>query len=353
MRVTCSCIALALLVAGCGATARPTMAPLAQAGDLASRAKGSFTAGTFDGRGYKLYAPAGATAAQPLVVMLHGCTQDPDDFAKGTRMNQLAEKEGFLVLYPGQTRQDHPMACMPWYEPAHWQRGKGLAGQIVGMIEQVAKAHKVDRKAVYVAGISAGGAYAGTLAAAYPDVFAAVGIHSGLEYGAASSQMTAQMAMFMGGPNPDTAGRQAYEAMGANARVLPAIVVHGTADYTVAAKNADQVARQWAQTNDLAANGQDDDDIDGTPDARTTEQAPNGRKFTRLAFQDKAGKTVVEQVMVDGMAHAWAGGDAAGSYTDAKGPDASRLIWDFFAAHRMGGKATPAKKRTRKAKTHA
>ena len=346
MRVPCSLLAVALLVAGCAATAQPTQAPLAQAGALTARAQGSFTAGTFDGRGYKLYAPPGA-AAKPLVVMLHGCTQDPDDFAKGTRMNALAEKEGFYVLYPGQTRQDHPMACMPWYEPAHWQRGKGLAGQIVGMVEQVAKAHKLDRKAVYVAGLSAGAAYAGTLAAAYPDVFAAVGVHSGLEYGAASSQMTAQMAMFMGGPDPDTAGRKAYEAMGAHARVLPAIVVHGSADYTVAVKNADQVARQWAQTNDLAANGQADDDIDGTPDARTTEQAPGGRRYTRARYQDKAGKTIVEQVMVEGMGHAWAGGDAQGSYTDPKGPDASALMWAFFKANRLDGKAGPATRRKR------
>jgi poly(hydroxyalkanoate) depolymerase family esterase len=335
MRVPSSLVAVALLVAGCGAVARPTAAPIAGAG-FQAHAKGAFTSGTFDGRGYKLYTPGGVTGARPLVVMLHGCTQGPDDFAKGTKMNALAEKEGFAVLYPAQTRNDHPMACMPWYEPAHWQRGQGLAGQIVGMIDQVGKDQPLDKKAIYVAGLSAGAAYASALAVAYPDVFAAVGVHSGLEYGAATSQMAAQMAMFMGGPDPDTAGRKAYEAMGDRKRVVPAIVVHGTADYTVAAKNADQVARQWAQTADLATNGKDDDDVDGTPDARKTEQAPGGRSYTRYTFTDKAGRAVVEQVMVDGMGHAWAGGDSAGSYTDPKGPDASRMMWDFFEAHKLG-----------------
>ena len=347
MRVPCSLLAVALLAAGCGAV-RPAMAPVAGADAFAARAKGgSFTTGTFQGRGYKLFAPAGS-AAKPLVVMLHGCTQDPDDFAKGTRMNAIAEKEGFLVLYPSQTRQDHPMACMPWYEPDQAVRGQGLAGQIVGMIDEVAKAHKVDRKAVYLAGMSAGAAFASNMAATHPDVFAAVGVHSGLEYGAATTQMTAQMAMFMGGPDPDTAGAAAYKAMGAHKRVMPAIVVHGAADYTVAAKNGDQVARQWAQTADLATNGKADDDIDGTPDARTTEQAPNGRRYTRLSFQDKAGKTIVEQIVVDGMGHAWAGGDAAGSYTDPKGPDASAMMWAFFDQNRMGGQPAAAKKRAGK-----
>ena len=347
MRLAASLVTLALMIAGCGAV-RPAMAPLAggQFDALAKKqaAGGSFTAGTFQGRGYKLFTPAGVTGARPLVVMLHGCTQDPDDFAKGTRMNAIAQAEGFYVLYPAQTRQDQPMACMPWWDMGDQSRGKGLAGQIVGMIDQIDKDASLDRKRIYAAGLSAGAAFASGLVAAYPDVFAAVGVHSGLEYGAAKSQWTAQMAMSMGGPNPDSAGKDAYELMGERARVLPAIVVHGAADHTVAVKNADQVARQWAQTNDLALNGKADDDIDSTPDARVTEQAPGGKTYTRYTFNDAAGKPVVEQVMVEGMGHAWSGGDKAGSYTDPTGPDASKLIWTFFAAHPMKGATAKAKK---------
>ena len=343
MRLAAPLLTLVLVIAGCGAV-RPLGTPVSGASigaQAKAKAGGSFTTGTFDGRGYKLFTAA-VSGARPLVVMLHGCTQDPDDFAKGTRMNAIAAAEGFDVLYPAQTRQDHPMACMPWYEPGEQARGKGLAAQIVGMIDQVEKDHKLDRKRVFVAGMSAGGAFASGLVASYPDVFAAVGVHSGLEYGASTSQWTAQMAMSIGGPDPDTAGRKAYEAMGPRARVMPAIVVHGAADYTVATKNADQVARQWAQTNDLATNGKADDDIDSTPDAQKTEQAPGGRTFTRYTFHDGAGKPVVEQIMVQGMGHAWAGGDKAGTYTDPQGPDASKLMWDFFAAHPM--KAAAAKK---------
>ena len=344
MRLSIPFLVLATLVAGCGTAARPFAAPApAQLAQAAAKAKGgSFTAGSFDGRGYKLYAPVGAEGPRPLVVMLHGCTQDPDDFAKGTQMNELGAKEGFYVLYPHETRQDHPMACMPWYDPQHWQRGKGQAAQIVGMVEQVAKQAKIDRKQVFIAGISAGGAYAGALAAAYPDVFAAVGVASGLEYAAAENEMSARMAMMMGGPDPRVAGRKAYEAMGKQARVMPAIVFHGTADYVVQARNADQVARQWCQTADLATNGKDDDDVDDQPDDRKTAQAPGGRSYTAVTFNDKAGHEVVRQVLVDGMSHAWAGGNGAGSYTDPKGPDASAMMWQFFQAHPQG--AAPAKK---------
>ena len=324
----------ALLLAACGGV-QPGQPRGTHPGALRAQG-GGLLSEAFGERSYKLFVPKAIKPGTPaaLVVMLHGCTQDPDQFARGTRMNALAEKEGFYVLYPDQPRTAHAFKCWNWFAPGHQARGKGEPAAIVGMVEQVAKQHAVDRGAVFTAGISAGGAMAAVLGATYPDVFAAVGVASGLEYGAASSEMEGRQAMSAGGPDPDTAGRKAYEAAGGHARVVPAIVFHGADDRVVAPVNADQAVGQWAQTNDLAADGQDDDDLDARPDGKQEAQAPNGKRYTRWFFKDAQGRVVLEKVVVAGMGHAWSGGDATGSYTDPKGPDASAMAWEFFKANR-------------------
>ena len=291
----------------------------------------------FGDRTYKLYVPKAlpATGNVPMVVMLHGCTQDPDQFAAGTRMNALADKEGFLVMYPDQPRLAHMMKCWKWFEPANQRRdGKGEPAVIAGMVEQVAKARPVDRGAIYAAGISAGGAMTAILGATYPDVFSAISVASGLEFAAASSEMEGRTVMSQGGPDPKGNGTKAYQVMGERARVLPTIVFHGADDRIVAPLNADQVVAQWAQTNDLASDGKDNDDIDAVADDKLEGQAENGRRYTRWFFKDAAGKTVIEKVAIAGMGHAWSGGDAAGSYTDPKGPNATQMTWDFFRANK-------------------
>lgn len=332
MRIPSLCLAIVLLAAGCGVAVDPARTVAGDAVGASAKAKGTFTSGSFEGRGYKLYEPAGAKANRPLLVMLHGCLQDPDDFAAGTRMNAIADKENFLVLYPLQTKNDHPKACMPWYEPGDNLRGRGMAGEIAGIVEKVVKAEGLDRKAIFLAGMSAGGAYASTMAVLYPDLFAAVGVHSGLEFGAAVGPIMAITAMKTGGPLPSFTGPAAYMTMGSRARVIPAIVVHGTDDKVVYDTNGDQVARQFAIMNNLASKG---NPIDTTPDVRKVSQVPDGYKYTRSDFNDKAGNQIVSQFEVQGLGHAWSGGDKAGSYTDPKGPDASVLMWAFFDAHRM------------------
>ena len=312
-----------------------------RAASLRADVAGSFTQEKFGERSYKLYVPKSLAKTPlkpaqpaPLVVMLHGCPQDPDQFAAGTRMNQLAEREGFYVMYPDQPRLAHPFKCWRWFDPASQQRGKGEPAAIAGMVEQVAKGHALDRGAVFVAGISAGAAMATNMGATYPDVFAAVCVASGLEFRAATSEATGQQAMSKGGPDPRVAGRDAYATMGGQARLVPTIVFHGGDDRIVAPLNADQGVGQWATTNDLALDGQENGDVDALPDGKEEGQAPNGKRFTRWFYQDKAGHVVLEKVVVTGMGHAWSGGDSAGSYTDPQGPDATAMTWRFFAAHR-------------------
>ncbi|MDB5101098.1 MAG: esterase [Cyanobacteria bacterium RYN_339] len=320
-------IYLAVAATGC-AHALVAGAAVPAAGLRAAEA--GFTTRTVAGRTYKLYVPAGYRAGTPapLVVMLHGCTQDPDDFAAGTHMNAVADRERFLVAYPLQPKEAHQMKCWRWFDPADQVRGSGEPASIVAVTQDVSKRYAVDANAVFVAGLSAGGAMTAILGATYPDVFAAIGVGSGLEFQAAKDESAARVAMNVGGPNP---APDAFKAMGAAARVLPVIVFHGGADRIVAPINGKQIATQFAKADDQAGHGIG---LDDTPDQSLPGQAPGGEKFTRAIYQDGAGHPVIETYTVDAMGHAWSGGDAKGSYTDPKGPDASAIMWDFFKAHR-------------------
>jgi poly(3-hydroxybutyrate) depolymerase len=172
------------------------------------------------------------------------------------------------------------------------------------------------------------------LGATYPDVFAAIGEGSGLEYQAADSVLTAYAAMARGGPEPNRQGARAYAAMGQVARPVPVIVFHGTADTRVTPVNADQVVSQWAQTNDLAADGRDDSNIDDRAESTTEGQVPGGRSFTHEVYADTTtGLSSIERYLVTGMGHAWSGGSSAGPHTDPTGPDASATMWRFFTEH--------------------
>jgi poly(hydroxyalkanoate) depolymerase family esterase len=250
---------------------------------------------------YKLYRPAGATAGMPLVVMLHGCTQSPEDFARGTGMNRLADEFGFLVAYPRQTQAANAQKCWNWFKPEDQQ--------------QVMSQHGIDPARVYVAGLSAGGAAAAIMAAEYPDLYAAAGIHSGLACGAARDLPSALMAMKRGG------GASA-EAR-ANRRFVPTITFHGDRDGTVHEVNS----REIIAAASAAA---------GEPLKIRTEQgrSPSGRSFTRTRSLNAQGRVVIEQWTIGGSGHAWSGGDPAGSYTDPSGPEASREMVRFFLDQR-------------------
>ncbi|WP_457108507.1 extracellular catalytic domain type 1 short-chain-length polyhydroxyalkanoate depolymerase [Methylobacterium sp. P5_C11] len=271
-------------------------------------------------REYKLYIPSHPDAAAPLIVMLHGCTQNPDDFAAGTGMNTLAERAGVFVAYPAQSRQAHAQRCWNWYEPRDQIRGSGEPAIIAGLTRAVMAAHPVDPARVYIAGLSAGGAAALNIARAYPDLFAAVGVHSGLAAGCARDLGSALMAMQVGAPGLGTATPFGAPAMAVR---VPTIIVHGEDDGTVSVRNADQVL---AQAN-----------IAGLM-ARSETFEGRGHPFTRTRYRDEAGRVVVEDWRVRGAGHAWSGGHPEGSYTDREGPDASRAMLDFFAEHRLGSR---------------
>lgn len=312
-------------------------------GPAAPAEAGTFSTATYNGRTYKIFVPAGYTSstAVPLIVMLHGCTQNADTFAAGTQMNTLAESDTFIAIYPVQPSSANSSQCWNWFEPAHQSRGAGEPALIAGMVNQVKNNYTIDDNRVYVTGLSSGGAMSVIMGATYPDLFAAIGVASGLEYKAATSSTAAWTAMFSGGPNATTQGNLAYTAMGSQARTVPVIVFHGSADYTVVTTNGHLVLSQWAQTNDRASDSSDNNNIDDTPEATIPGSVPGGRNFTRYIYEDQNNQTVMEKYIIDGMGHAWSGGSTAGSYTDPNGPNASQLMVDFFLAHPMNGSAEP------------
>ena len=288
-------------------------------------------------RDYKLFVPTGAAGKSlPLVVMLHGCTQDPDDFAVGTGMNDLAAEQGFFVLYPAQAPGANPQRCWNWFKPNHQRRGSGEPALLASLTQTVIAQHHIDPRRVYIAGLSAGGAMAAIVAAAYPEVFAAAGVHSGLPAGAAGNVAEALTVMASGAVGPGLvlgrrlgrAGAMPGSASVSASACVPTIVFHGDQDRTVHPRNGEQVVA-------AAISAAVEDAVGNAVASPTLEQgvSERGKRFTRAVHRAEDGSVRAEHWLLHGAGHAWSGGRAAGSYTDADGPDATREMLRFFLEH--------------------
>ena len=303
-----------------------------QAATLPS-ASGQFLDKRFAGqagtRSYKLYIPSGYSAtplppAHSLMVMLHGCTQNPDDFATGTRANRWAESKQCLVAYPEQIRRANSHRCWNWFRPLDQQAGRGEPAIIAGIVRQVIDEYRIDARRVYIAGLSAGGAMAAIMAREYPELFAAAGIHSGLPAGAAHDVSSAFAVMKTGQANFASAAG----ATQVPRRVMPIIVWHGDADQTVNPANSDRLVQNAVETRVLL-----NPESPLQMSKHTIDAAGNDRAFDRRRYCASGGVSMIEQWVIRGAGHAWSGGDAAGSFADARGPDATAAMLDFFAQH--------------------
>jgi poly(hydroxyalkanoate) depolymerase family esterase len=311
---------------------------------------GAFTQYTYNGsagsRPYYVYTPAGYQpgVAVPLFVMLHGCTQTPTDFANGTQMNALADQKQFIVVYPQQTSAYNSTECWNWFLTADQARGSGEPAIIAGIVQTVEQATSqwtIDPNRVYVAGLSAGAAMSVVMGATYPDVFAAIGVASGLEYKAGTDQTSGSLALSQGGPNPTQQGQAAYNAMGSAARVVPTVDFQGQSDYTVYPLNGDQVIEQWMETDHLASNGAYNASF-SAPASTINGQVSGGYAYTTQTWNDTNGAEIEEYWKISGMGHAWSGGSSSGSYTDPKGPSATNAVYTFFMSHPLHpGAPTP------------
>ena len=303
--------------ASSGAHAGPApdaQAPVAPAWEWATYAG---PAGT---RRYRLYVPSGYDPSRPLplVVMLHGCTQDPDDFAGGTRFNEHAERAGVIVAYPEQTAQHNPQKCWTWFDPGHQSATAGEPAIIHAITREVMERYAVDSSRVYIAGVSAGGAMAVNTAAAHPNAYAAVGVHSGIPWRAAGDVGTALQVMRAGPHNqPELLEHARTQLRGAGRGPIPMIVFHGAADPVVNPVNGRLLAEQWAATG-------------GAKDFLRSDSMMGGLAVTRDVWGP-----LVELWTVEGLGHAWSGGSPQGTYTDARGPDASAEMLRFFLSHRL------------------
>ncbi len=312
---------IALVVVGSLCACSSTMTTTTTGGD-------GGIARSYGGLTYLLHVPAGYRQGTPapLVLMLHGCTQNASDFEAGTQMDRQGDQGGFLVAYPDQPASANVEKCWNWFVPGDQARGGGEPAVLAGIVGDVAKDYTVDAKRVFVAGISAGAAMSVILGATYPDVFAAIAEHSGLEYEAATDATSALSASAYGGPSPKAQGDAAFMAMGSVARSVPAMVFHGDSDAVVNVVNAQQVVAQWTETDTRAG---------ASVGTGTSEMgSAGGKSYTHTSYAGGAGGTsLLESYIVQGLGHAWSGGSTSGTFTDANAPDASAIIWAFFASH--------------------
>ena len=305
---------------------KASLGALTNAKETLRRAKsdGQFLSASYSNnagtRAYKLYVPSSYDGQQlPLIIMLHGCTQSARDFATGTGMNAIGEAKGCFIAYPEQSPSANATKCWNWFNPRDQQRDAGEPSLVAGITRKIIDNYEIDTKRVYVAGLSAGGAAAVTMGATYPELYAAVGVHSGLPAGSAVDLGSALTVM----RNPkDPSGLPHAAILHGRGRLVPTIVFHGDKDTTVHPRNGHHVIDQsrtkvFGDLRSVSHHG----------------HVQGGHSYTRTDHRDAAGRTVLEMWVIHGAGHAWSGGKLDGSYTDPRGPDASSEMVRFFLEH--------------------
>jgi len=287
-------------------------------------------------RNYKLWVPPTVEPGKPspLLMLLHGCTHDADDMAEISGMNEIAEANRFLVVYPEQSFLANLLKCWNWFDPKHQSRDAGEPSILAAIIAQVCSLHNVDSDRIYVAGVSAGGAMAVIAAATYPDLFAGLAVSAGGEFKAATTVSGGLAVMQHGGPDPVQQGQAAFETMKdgltrKTRRRMPVIVFHGTADDRVNPVNADQIIIQWGKTNACLAAEHGDSEF-ALSEKVDAAEVPDGHAYHKHVYTDQSGALLMEKWIVQGMGHAWSGSPQPYKHGDPRGPKASAEIWRFF-----------------------
>ncbi len=313
---------------------------LATAGSAVAASPGHWDVGLygniFGAREYQVWVPADYQQTQPLPVLLvlHGCVTGPNLMGEASGFNEVADTEGFIVVYPRQNLTANPARCWNWQLPINQARGSGEASILAGIVDEVKADYNVDPRRVYVTGISAGGAMTSIMLACYSDVFAAGAVHSGGMYKGATTVSGSAYALLAGSIySPDSNGRLAWQCSGSpSPRPIPLLVFHGTVDTTVNPVNGQQAVRQFLQTNDLADDGLDNDSVKYQPTSTIAGQVPGGHAYTIYNYT-YGGKTLAQHYVVQGMGHAWSGSQSGLPFTDPKGPDATLITWLFLKDH--------------------
>lgn len=279
---------------------------------------------------YEVYTPANyqVGTSVPLIVVLSGCTLDAATMAADTGMDTLADQKQFIVAYLQQMPFNNASLCWNFFLSTDQHRGLGEAAEIAGItraVENNTSRWTINPHRVYITGISAGGAMAVNMGVTYPDLYAAIGVHSGVEYQAVTAfSLTATVT---GGPPPVQQGDVAYRAMGSYARVVPTIDIQGSADPIVWPINGDQVIQQWMETDHDASAGTYNASF-AHPSTTTSGQVPGGHSYAVSTWNNTSGQEIEEYWVVNGMGHAWSGG--SGLWGDPQGPSADLAMYDFF-----------------------
>lgn len=316
--------AIVAMLAACSARGPEAPAPSARSVSDSAIVAEREHASDAGNRRYRIYVPAGTPAGAPLVVWLHGCTQDAAQLAAASRMDSLAAAEQVIVVYPEQAASANPVRCWNWFAPEHQARGAGEPAIIASIALEVAREFAADPARIHIGGISAGGAMAVVAAITYPDLFASVASHAGIGWRMASDVASGLAVMKTGGSAADSLGAAAYAAMGPHARVIPLFALHGMKDVVATPAASRNLAAQFAAIARAGGMELRADSASGTA---------GGYPYRRLRYVDAEDRTIIEAWFVDSLGHALSGGAPDMRWVDARGPDATREMLRFFLEH--------------------